>query len=191
MKLYEEGKLDINKTLGDYLEVTRGSDKAPLKLFDILLHQAGLIPDVIFYKETLDPQTGLPSPLYYRTKLEEGFTIPVARDLYLRSDWEDTMMKRIVQSPLSAPGKYVYSDNDFIFLGKIVEKLTGMPLDQYVRQTFYAPMGMVTTGFKPWQRFGLERVVPTEEDNYFRRQLLRAYVHDEGAAMFGGVAGHA
>ena len=191
MKLYEEGKIDLNKTLGDYLDVTKGSDKAPLKLFDILLHQAGLIPDVIFYKETLDSQTKLPSPVYFRTKPEPGFTIPVARDLYLRSDWEDTMMKRIVQSPLSPLGKYVYSDNDFIFLGKIVEKITGMPLDQYVHETFYAPLGMITTGFKPWQRFGLERVVPTEQDNYFRRQLLRAYVHDEGAAMFGGVAGHA
>jgi Beta-glucosidase-related glycosidases len=191
MKLYEEGKIDLNKTLGDYLDVTKGSDKAPLKLFDVLLHQAGLIPDVIFYKETLDSQTKLPSPLYFRTKPEPGFTIPVARDLYLRSDWEDTMMKRIVQSPLSAQGKYVYSDNDFIFLGKIVEKITGMPLDQYVHETFYAPLGMITTGFKPWQRFGLERVVPTEQDNYFRRQLLRSYVHDEGAAMFGGVAGHA
>jgi CubicO group peptidase (beta-lactamase class C family) len=85
----------------------------------------------------------------------------------------------------------VYSDNDFILLGKVVEAISGMPLDQYVHKTFYAPLGMTTTGFKPWQRFGIERVVPTEEEKYFRRQLLRGYVHDEGAAMFGGVSGHA
>jgi CubicO group peptidase (beta-lactamase class C family) len=191
MKLYEQGRLDINKTLGDYLPFTRNSDKAGLKLSDLLLHQAGLIPDVIFYKETLVPGTDQPSEVFYRNKLEPGFSVPVARDLYLRDDWEDTMLKRIVQSPLTAYGKYVYSDNDFILLGKIVERITGMTLDQYVQKTFYNPLGMVTTTFKPGLRFGLERIVPTEEDKYFRHQLLRGYVHDEGSAMFGGVAGHA
>jgi beta-N-acetylhexosaminidase len=76
-------------------------------------------------------------------------------------------------------------------LGKVVEAVSGMPLDQFAQKTFYNPLGMTTTGFKPWQRFGLERTVPTEEEKYFRRQLLRGYVHDEGAAMFGGVSGHA
>jgi CubicO group peptidase (beta-lactamase class C family) len=85
----------------------------------------------------------------------------------------------------------VYSDNDFILLGKVVEYNTGTTLDQYAYKTFYQPLGMATTGFKPWQRFGVERVVPTEDEKYFRRQLLRSYVHDEGAAMFGGVSGHA
>jgi beta-N-acetylhexosaminidase len=73
----------------------------------------------------------------------------------------------------------------------VVESISGLPLDQFVSRTFYQPMGMATTGFKPWQRLGVERVVPTEEEKYFRRQLLRSYVHDEGAAMFGGVSGHA
>jgi beta-N-acetylhexosaminidase len=191
MKLYEEGKLDINKTLADYLPVARGTDKAGLKLTDILLHQAGLIPDVNFWSETLDPKTHIPSPEFYSTEAKPGFTVPVARDLYLRSDWEDTMMKRIMQSPLGPQGKYVYSDNDFILLGKIVEAISGMPLNEYVERTFYRPLGMMTTGFRAGQRFGVERVVPTEEDNYFRRQLLQGYVHDEGAAMFGGVSGHA
>lgn len=189
MKLYEQGLLDINKTLGDYLPSMRGSDKEKLKLTDILLHQAGLVPDVIFYKETLE--NGRPSPKYYSDVAKPGFNIPVARNLFLRDDWEDTMMLRIAQSPLGPQGKYVYSDNDFILLGKIVEAISGMTLDQYVQKTFYDPLGMTTTGFKPFQRFGLERIVPTEDDNYFRRQLLHGYVHDEGAAMFGGVSGHA
>jgi CubicO group peptidase (beta-lactamase class C family) len=101
------------------------------------------------------------------------------------------MLTRIVQSKLGAQNKYVYSDNDFILLGKIIEAISGLTLDQYLQKTFYGPMGMATTGFKPWQRFGMERVVPTEEEKHFRRQLLRGYVHDEGAAMFGGVSGHA
>lgn len=191
MKLYEQGKLDLEKTLGDYLPVTVGTDKAPLLIKDVLLHQAGLNPYISFYKETIDNGTGQPSPELYHDAPDSLFTIPVARNVWLRRDWNDTMMKRIVDSKLGPHGKYVYSDNDFILLGKVVEAVTGLPLDQYVQNTFYRPMGLASTGFKPWQRFTPNGIVPTEQENYFRRQLLRGYVHDEGAAMFGGVSGHA
>ena len=101
-------------------------------------------------------------------------------------------MNRILKSPLGKQGRYVYSDNDFIFLGKIVEQLTGMTLDQYVLKTFYSKIGMRTTGFKPRERFWKEGlIVPTEHEKHFRRQLIQGDVHDEGASMFGGVAGHA
>lgn len=190
MKLYEEGKLDLHKTLGDYLPITVGTDKAPLLIKDVLLHRAGLNPFISFYKETID-STGQPSPAMYQPAMDSLFTIPVAKNVWLRRDWNDSMMKRIVESKLGQHGKYVYSDNDFILLGKIVESISGMPLDQYVQKTFYGPMGMASTGFKPWQRFVQAGIVPTENEKYFRRQMLRGYVHDEGAAMFGGVSGHA
>jgi CubicO group peptidase (beta-lactamase class C family) len=101
------------------------------------------------------------------------------------------MYKRILTSKLGPSGKYVYSDNDFIFMGKIVEQLSGLTLDQYVSINFYQPMGLSTTGFKPWQRFPANRIAPTELDPSFRKQLLQGDVHDAGAAMFGGVSGHA
>ena len=191
MKLYEQDKLDLDKTLGDYLPWTKGSDKAQLKIKDILLHQAGLTPFIPFYKETIDTATGIPNPAIYSDKEKPGFNIRVAQNLYLRNDWNDTMFQRILKSPLGPQGKYVYSDNDFIFLGKIVQAITGMPLDEYVQKTFYDRMGLVTTGFKPRKRFSLSQVVPTEEEKHFRRQLIWGDVHDEGASMFGGVAGHA
>jgi beta-N-acetylhexosaminidase len=191
MKLYDQGKIDIEKTLGDYLPSMRGSNKADLKLTDILLHQAGLPAGINFWGNTLDPKTKRPSSNYYNDVPKPGFTVPVASGLYLRNDWEDTMMKMIADAPLGAKGKYVYSDIDFILLGKIIEAVSGMPLDEYVHRTFYEPLGMSTTGFKPFVHFGVERVTPTEEDNYFRRQLMRGYVHDESAAMFGNVSGNA
>ncbi len=190
MKLYEDGKLDLDKTLGDYLPYAQGSNKAPLKIRNILLHQAGLSAFISFYKETIDTAGGNRGSLY-RNARDTLFTIPVAQGVWLRRDWNDTMLLRIMQSPLGPPGKYVYSDNDFILLGKIVERITGTTLDQYVQQTFYTPMSMGTTGFRAAQRFGLERIVPTEQEKYFRRQLLQGYVHDEGAAMFGNISGHA
>lgn len=191
MKLYEQGKLDLKKTLGDYLPFAKGTDKAGLKISDILLHQAGLNPFISFYRATIDSATGMPSSKYYSDKPDSLYTIPVARNLWLRKDYNDTMLNIVVKSKLGPASQYVYSDNDFILLGKIVEQISGVTLDQYVQKTFYNPLGMITTGFKPWQRFGMERVAPTEEEKHFRRQLLRGYVHDEGAAMFGGVSGHA
>lgn len=192
MKLYEQGKLELDKTLGDYLTWMRGSDKAPLKIKDILLHQAGLVPFITFYKETIDTTTGIPKPTVYSDKSKPGFTTRVAENLYMRNDWNDTMFLRILKSPLGQHGKYVYSDNDFILLGKIVEAITGMTLDKYVQKTFYNKMGLATTGFKPRDRFPLEQLVPTEEEKkHFRRQLIQGDVHDEGASMFGGVSGHA
>jgi beta-glucosidase-like glycosyl hydrolase/CubicO group peptidase (beta-lactamase class C family) len=191
MKLYEEGKIDIKGTLGDYLPSMRGSNKENLKLTDIMLHQAGLPAGINFWGKTLDPRTKRPSADYYSDVAKSGFTIPVASGLYLRNDWEDTMMQMIADAPLGMKGKYVYSDLDFILLGKIIEAVTGMPLDVYVHKVFYEPLGMTTTGFKPFVHFGVERIVPTEEDTYFRRQLMRGYVHDESAAMFGNVSGNA
>jgi beta-glucosidase-like glycosyl hydrolase/CubicO group peptidase (beta-lactamase class C family) len=191
MKLYEEGKVSLNKTLGDYLPWTRGSDKAALRIEDILLHEVGLTPTIFFYKETIDSATGIPNPALYSDKPKPGYTIRVADGLYLKNEWQDTMLKRIIKSAPPRLGRYSYSDNDFIFLGKIVEQLSGMPLDQYVRKTFYSRMGLETTGFKPTERFNRNRIIPTEQENYFRRQLLWGDVHDEGSSMFGGVAGHA
>jgi len=190
MKLYEQGKLELDKTLGDYLPIARGTDKEGLTIRDILLHQAGLNPYISFYRETIDDK-GTPKDSLYSNTLKPGFTIPVAQGVYLRDDWNDSMLVRIMKSPLGPKGKYVYSDNDFILLGKIVEAISGQKLDEYVQKNFYTPLGMTTTGFNPWRRLGVERVVPTEEEKYFRRQQLRGYVHDEGAAMFGGVSGHA
>ena len=115
----------------------------------------------------------------------------MAENIYLRNDWHDTMFNRILKSPLGRSDRYVYSDNDFIFLGKIVEQLSGMTLDQYVQKTFYKPMGMRSTGFTPRNRFPVTEIVPTESEKHFRRQTTQGDVHDEGASMFGGVAGHA
>ena len=191
MKLYDQGRIDLKKTLGDYLPWVRGSNKAHLPLEEILLHQAGLVPFIPFYKETIDTVTGIPNPAIYSDTIKPGFSVRVAQRIYLRDDWNDTIFNRILKSPLGAPNRYVYSDNDFIFLGKIVEAVSGMSLDQYVYENFYKRMGLVTTGFKPRNRFAADHMVPTEVEDHFRRQLTQGDVHDEGAALLGGVAGHA
>jgi beta-N-acetylhexosaminidase len=190
MKLYDEGKIDLEKPLGDYLPWVKGSNKEHLLIKNILLHQAGLVAYIPFYKETVD-SSGKPLSKYYSSKQTDSFKIRVAENLFMRNDWRDTLYKRILQSPLGPTGKYIYSDNDFIFLGKVVEALSGQTLDEYVRTAFYTPLGLTTSGFKPREHFALDRIIPTEKEKTFRLQLLRGDVHDPGAAMFGGVAGHA
>ncbi len=192
MKLYEEGKLDLQKTIGDYLKWVKGTSKADIKLWDIILHQAGLKAWIPFYKETVDTLLGnIPLYSYYSYRQDSLHRVRVAENIYLRNDWVDTMYSRILQSEVGPPGNYIYSDNDFIFLGKIVEAISGTTLDKYVKKEFYDKLDMMSTGFNPRDHFQLNYIAPTEEELGFRQQLLQGDVHDPGAAMFGGVAGHA
>ncbi len=191
MKLYDEGKIKLDKTLGDYLPWVRGTNKAKLEIRKILLHQAGLVSYIPFYKETIDKDTKQPMASIYSPVQNDSFSIRVAQNMYMRNNWEDTLYKRILDSRLGPSDKYVYSDNDFIFLGKIVQAISGLTLDKYADKNFYQPMGLTATGFKPREKFDTNRIAPTENDMEFRMQHLHGDVHDPGAAMFGGVAGHA
>ena len=192
MKLHDEGKFELTKTLGDYVSWTQGTNKEHLPLKDILLHQAGLKSFIPFYKETIDSSKGgLSDYTIYSSVPAHSHSVRVADNMFMRNDWVDTMYKRILKSELGPRNNYVYSDNDFIFLGKIVEAITGQTLDQYVQHEFYDKLHLSATGFKPRERFPLSRIVPTEREIAFRSQQLRGDVHDPGAAMFGGVAGHA
>jgi len=190
MRLYDEGKLSLDSTLGDYLPWVRGTNKAGLRIRDVLLHQAGLVAFIPFFKDVIDAK-GVPDTALFHAYADPTFSVRVAEHMYMRADYVDTMYRRILESPLKPQQGYVYSDNDFIFLGEIVEQLTGKKLNRYVRETFYEPLGMANTGFRPAQRFPLDYIAPTEREKEFRNQLIHGYVHDPGAAMFGGVAGHA
>jgi len=192
MKLYDEGKIDLKKTLGDYLPWTKGTNKQNLQLWDILLHEAGMKAFIPFYRETIDTgKIDLISGKYYAYKPDSLHAVRVADNMYMRNDWTDTIYQRILKSAVVPKGEYVYSDNDFIFLGKIVEALSGQTLDQYAKANFYDKLGLPATGFKPRDRYPLNYIAPTEREKGFRNQLLWGDVHDPGAAMFGGVAGHA
>ncbi len=190
MKLYDEGRLKLNGTLGEYLPWTRRSNKRNVKIKDLLLHQGGLHAWIPFYKETLD-DNGYPKKSIYQTRPSAQYNLQVCNGLYMKKQWADTMWKRILDSKMTNLGRYKYSDLDFIFLQKVVEKITGMPLDKYVAQTFYEPLGMEQTFFNPKRQAVKGQIAPSEYDKYFRHKKIKGYVHDMGAAMFGGVSGHA
>ncbi len=190
MKLVEEGKINLDKTLGDYLSFTKGSNKQFLKIKDVLLHQAGLKAWIPFYKETLD-STSYPNKIIYSTKKSTSYPNKVCSNLYMSKNWEDTMWKRILLSEIAPRGNYVYSDLDFIFLQKVVEQVSKTSLDKYVKKEFYDNLKMQNTMFNPKDNLKGKKIAPSEYDNYFRHQEINGFVHDMGAAMFGGVSGHA
>ena len=190
MRMYEQGKISLNKTLGDYLPLVAGTDKANLHLRDLLLHQAGLKAWIPFYKSFYD-STGQLSPLIYSHNKDTAYTTEVAQGLYLRHNYRDTIWKMILASPLENVGHMVYSDLDYYFLAAVAEKVSGKTIDRLAADMFYTPMGLKTIGYNPLQFLKKENIAPTENDVTFRYQLLQGYVHDPGAALFGGVGGHA
>lgn len=190
MKLVEEGKVDIDKTIGDYLPWVKGNAKASITLRDLLLHQAGLYPYIKFYERLLNADGSLNSQLVTNSP-DATHQQMISPNKFLANYWIDTIQQQILRSPVTASGKYIYSDNDFIFLGNIVEKVTGMNLHEYATKVFYQPLAMSSTGFLPLQRTSLNNIAATELDNYFRKELVQGTVHDEGASTMGGIAGHA
>ena len=184
MRLTEMGKINLDSTLKTYIGRTRGLDKATITLREVMLHQAGFVPFIPFYKKIEALDCSLDSSSVFTTKVADHY--------YLRKDYfEQVMWPQILNSPLLTRGKYVYSDLSMYFMKEVVENVSGEKLDQYVFDQFYKPLGMKTAGFKPKNRFSTIQIVPTEDDLVFRKTLLTGYVHDQGAAMVGGVAGHA
>jgi beta-N-acetylhexosaminidase len=188
MKLSSEGKFDYKKRLGDYLPYLKGSNKDSLIIEDVLTHRAGLQAWIPFYLRTLE-KNGSYKPGIYSDEKTIEYSVQVANNLYIKKSYADSMYKRIVDSKLENPGKYLYSDLGYYFVQQIVESLSGMPLDVYVKD-MYAKLGLGLT-FQPLKYFSEQQIAPTENDTKFRKQLIKGFVHDPGAAMLGGVAGHA
>jgi beta-glucosidase-like glycosyl hydrolase/CubicO group peptidase (beta-lactamase class C family) len=188
MKLYDEGKFYLDKYVSDYLPETKKTPIGRIKLHDILLHQAGLPAWIPFYQKYLSETE---RKKWFRIDEEKHYHVPVARHLYAKNTLVDTIYKTIYNTKPDKKPEYRYSDLGFYLLSKIIHRLAGEPLDEYARKTFYAPLGLSNTAFTPWQHFPDERIVPTEIDTIFRKQTIHGYVHDPGAALLGGVSGHA
>lgn len=184
MHLDEIGKIDLNQTMGHYLKAARKTNKKDVVLRDVMLHQAGFIPYIPFYREL--------SPADFSSDSSEAYPTKVAENYYLRKGYfEDVMWPQMLESPIKPAGEYVYSDISMYVMQRVIERVTKEPLDQYVEEQFFEPLGMDHTGYNPWRHYRPEQIVPTEDDDYFRMSRLIGYVHDQGAGMAGGVAGHA
>ncbi|MBK9270491.1 MAG: serine hydrolase [Saprospiraceae bacterium] len=194
MHLIDRYQLDVTKMLAEIYSPARGTDKEMIPLKDILLHQSGLQSWIPFYKHTLiAPDTlNLLDPLYYRRNADDVFSIEVAKNTFLHRGILDTIFARILSSKLSETKKYQYSDLWFYTLPDLFEKWTGESYEDWLENGFFASLGLTSTMYNPLKKGIREtQIAPSEDDHYFRQQVLLGYVHDMGAAMLGGVSGHA
>ncbi|RAJ30450.1 CubicO group peptidase (beta-lactamase class C family) [Pedobacter cryoconitis] len=184
MRLVEQNKLKLDTNIGAYIALARPTAMNEIPVRDVMLHQAGFIPYIAFHDSVKATDHSPDSSAAYPTKVADGY--------FIRKDYfKDVMWPRMLNAPIRTRGKYVYSDISMYVMKDIVEQISGEPLNIYTAENFYAPLGMQTAGFLPRNRFSRDQIIPTEDDTYFRKTLLVGYVHDQGAALVGGVSGHA
>jgi beta-N-acetylhexosaminidase len=189
MKLVDEKKLDVNQPLSKYWPDFKNSNKENIKLADFLTHQSGIPAWIPFWQIGAEKNGDL-NPDYFKHKPTDGYQIRVSENLYLKDDFKKMIYDSIRNTKLG-PKKYVYSCLSFHIYPEVIANLTGMNYEEYVKSNFYRPLGATTITYNPYLHFTLNQIIPTETDEIFRKQTIRGFVHDEGAATLGGISGNA
>ena len=191
MKAEEEKKIPLSASLQDILPSFTTSNKASVSVKEILSHYGKLKAWIPFYVDTQDSITHKNLPIFYRKKKSTKFNVKVAEDLYIRKSYKDSIYKYIKNADQRDRAGYKYSDLGYYLFKEALEKKYEQPLDKLADQKFYKSLGADRMTYLPLKKFHKASIVPTEKDDYYRHQLVHGNVHDMGAAMLGGVAGHA
>ena len=194
MFMQEKGLVDLNKKVSVYLPELKNTNKKDITLIDMLTHQSGLVPFMLLWPLTVKDSIYLPH--YYSHQRNENYPLQVAPNLFAANPIRDSVWTWIVKSkmqdkPARTPFDYRYSDLGFMILKQLAEKILNQPIDDFLHQNMYEPLGAYTTGFNPLDRFPAQQIAPTEDDKIYRKSTVLGTVHDERAAMMGGVSGHA
>lgn len=190
MRMRQEGKMALDAPLANYWDGFNREGKEKLTVREILAHQAGLKPYIQFWKETLDEEGEFKS-FSFEYQRSWFHTIKVYEHMYLWAGYRDDFLEMIDESPLLPEKKYKYSGLSFYLYPEIVTAMYGQRFDDFLAQEFYNKLGASSMMFNPHEQLERNAIVPTEQDDFFRNSLLQGYVHDEGAAVFGGVSGNA
>lgn len=218
MKLYDEGKIELNEKASTYLPSLKKTDKENITISDLLFHQSGMPAYLPLYQAAID-MSKIDDKLFQRqynetyclqvdsryfanknfsfreniisTEKDDEHPAQIAENMFISPVFRDSAWNRIVNKPLVCTKKYIYSDLNFIILQRIVEKLSKEPLDEFCENNFYSDLGTTSLLFNPKTKMCELKFVPTENDKFLRKQLLSGYVHDANSAFLGGVAGHA
>ena len=191
MKAQEDQKLTLDSTLGELFPYLKNTDKDTITVRKALSHNARLKAWIPYYLKTLDSITKKPLKDYYSVRKSKKYGIQVAENMYLRTSFKDSIYKMIADSPLREHAGYKYSGLIFYLFKDYIERQYGMGLNVFNESHFYKPLGASTLTYNPLEKFSRRRIVPTEIDKYYRKQLLHGHVHDQGAAMLNGVNGNA
>lgn len=217
MKLYDDKKIRLQDALGKFIPEIKGSDKTKITVRDALFHESGLTPFIPYYMSAID-ETSYAGDIFSNRKTpqhnafyagswgrtdytfkkglivkqpDENHDLPVADSMYIGKRMHDILLADVIGSKLRQHGKYAYSCLNFMLLKEMVENISKKDLNTFVQENFYKKLGMPAATFLPLRSLSINNIAPTENDPFFRKQQLRGYVHDEGAALFGGISGNA
>ena len=193
MFLKDQGKLNLDEKVATYLPELARTNKRDMTVRDVLLHQAGLKPGIPTWERTIN-SNGL-KPTFYASTRSDNFPNEVAPGEFSTKAADDSVWAWTMRSSLlpKIKGKYPteYSDLSFRVMKRVCEKILKQPLEDFLQDNFYRPLGLGSMTYNPLQRFPKSCIAPTENDTYYRREQLQGTVHDQTAALVGGVGGHA
>lgn len=190
MFLKDEEKLRMDAPLSNYWPDFIKSNKRDLQIRPILAHQAGLTPYIVFWEKTQKKNGKFKGGTFKRDS-SETYSVKVYKDLYMNQKYRKKMYKAVRKSEVDPKQGYLYSGLSFLLYPQIVKNLSGMDFDQLLNERFYDQLGAGRLDFNPWKKIPITEIVPTEYDSLFRKEMVHGYVHDEAAAMMGGVSGNA
>ncbi|MCE1199205.1 MAG: serine hydrolase [Marinilabiliales bacterium] len=190
MMLSDQGKFQVDRKMSDYWPDWRISNKSSVLIADLLSHQARLRPGVTLWPMTME-RSGAYKPELFSGESRPGYSLRVSSHLWLTDSYPDSVYKAIRDSPLLKTKKYAYSDLGFVLFPKLIENLTGEKFEDFLDHHLYDGLGAGSLMFRPYLKVHPEKLIPTEDDKSFRQELLQGYVHDETAALMGGISGNA
>ncbi len=190
MKLVDDSTISLDTKISELLPEYFATNKENITVKEMLSHYARIKSWIPFYLETLD-SLKLPDKKYYSKSKSNDYEIQVANDLYVRNDMKDSIYLKIKESELYNRLRYKYSDLPFYILKEFLERHHNKQFKDLVQNELYQSIGANHTTFLPLEKFTLDMIPPTEIDQYFRMQKIHGFVHDQGAALLGGVSGHA
>ncbi len=188
MYLFDKNIISLQATIESYLPQFKGTPIGGVKLKEILVHQSGLPAWIPFHKTFV--QSDSIRQIFLSQTHSPEFPLQIADNLFIKESYKDTIFKIFSECTIGKK-KYLYSDIGYYIFPLIIEKLTNTPFEEFVRTTFYEPMNINSLVYNPRKTIDISHIVPTEMDNEFRNQLIHGFVHDQGAALCGGISGHA
>ncbi len=190
MRLHDQGKFKLDVPLSTYWPAFKHSNKKNVMIRDVLAHQGRLQSWIPYWRKTVNKHDEL-RRIYYSLDSSDRYSYYVAPRIFLRTSYRKKIYKAIKKSPLLPEKKYLYSGLSFYLWPQIIKNLTGREYQTYLKDSVYRPLGAWDLTYNPYKHYSLTHIAPTENDTFFRKEQLQGWVHDEGAAMMGGISGNA
>lgn len=190
MKLFDASKIKLDEPISNYYTDLKKSNKKNITFRDALTHFAQLQAWIPFWKSAVK-KDGTFKRKTFAHQYSSGYPYKIADSLYMHKKFAKEVYKQIIKSDLLPKKEYKYSDLSFYWYPLIIEKITHQKFEQYLSENIYKPLGAKNFTFNAWKKYPMSQIVPAEVDTFFRKQIIRGHVDDEGAALLDGISGHA